>query len=193
MIAERGVAATRIADVAERAGTSPPGVLYWFSSKDELLAEALTYAEERFYEETSERLAALPSPRARLRELLESSVGGYDWTLWMELWTRALRDDDLRAARQRLDDGWRSQIVAIVRDGQAAGEFGGDDPERVALELASLLDGLAVQVTLGDRHVSEEVMRSISVEVAERLLESELGEPAIASEAGAGSKQDSSA
>ena len=30
VIAERGVGATRIADVAERAGTSPAAVLYWF-------------------------------------------------------------------------------------------------------------------------------------------------------------------
>ncbi|MGZ5356559.1 MAG: helix-turn-helix domain-containing protein, partial [Solirubrobacterales bacterium] len=30
VIAERGIAATRIADVAERAGTSAPAVLYWF-------------------------------------------------------------------------------------------------------------------------------------------------------------------
>ena len=29
VIAERGIASTRIADVAERAGTSPPAVLYW--------------------------------------------------------------------------------------------------------------------------------------------------------------------
>src|SRR5262249_50291658 len=42
VIVERGLASTRIADVAERAGTSPPAVLYWFRSKDELLAEALT-------------------------------------------------------------------------------------------------------------------------------------------------------
>jgi AcrR family transcriptional regulator len=49
VIAERGVASTRIADVAERAGTSSGTILYWFGSKDELLAEALTGDEERFY------------------------------------------------------------------------------------------------------------------------------------------------
>src|SRR5215213_6583504 len=44
VIAERGVIGTRIADVAERAGTSAPGVLYWFATKDELLTEALAIA-----------------------------------------------------------------------------------------------------------------------------------------------------
>jgi hypothetical protein len=80
----------------------------------------------------------------------------------------------MRDARQRLDDRWRDQIAEIVREGQEAGEFGGPDPERVALELAALIDGLAVQVTLGDRVVSQELMQSTCVEVAERLLETEL-------------------
>jgi AcrR family transcriptional regulator len=34
VIADRGLASTRIADVAERAGTSAPAVLYWFENKD---------------------------------------------------------------------------------------------------------------------------------------------------------------
>jgi AcrR family transcriptional regulator len=34
VIAERGVSGTRVADVAKRAGTSAPAILYWFGSKD---------------------------------------------------------------------------------------------------------------------------------------------------------------
>ena len=41
VIAERGVAGARIADVAERGGTSGPLILYYFESKDKLLTEAL--------------------------------------------------------------------------------------------------------------------------------------------------------
>src|SRR5204863_227897 len=74
VIAERGIAATRIADVAERAGTSPPAVLYWFESKDELLAEALTVEEERFYEALTDRMESLERPRDKLRLMLESSA-----------------------------------------------------------------------------------------------------------------------
>jgi AcrR family transcriptional regulator len=173
VIAERGMAATRISDIAERAGTSAPAVLYWFESRDELLAEALTFAEESYYDRLAARLDQHDSASARLTELIASSGAGDDWALWMELWTRALRDPGMRDARQ-LDDRWRDQIAEIVREGQEAGEFGGPDPERVALELAALIDGLAVQVTLGDRVVSQELMQSTCVEVAERLLETEL-------------------
>ena len=81
VISERGVEATRIADVAERAGTSPPAVLYWFDSRDELLGEALTFAEDGFYERFSERLAGLADPRDRLLALIDASVTGEDWVL----------------------------------------------------------------------------------------------------------------
>ena len=175
VIAERGLASTRIADVAERAGTSPPAVLYWFDSKDELLAEALTVDEERFYEKLTERLEALDSPRERLRLLLESSAEEYDSRLWMEIWTRALRDTSTRRVRRRLDQRWRAQIAEVIRDGQDAGEFGEADPDEVALLLASLIDGLAVQVTLGDPDVPKERMLARVVDVAEQLLAAELG------------------
>ena len=62
VIAERGLAGTRIADVAERVGTSSAAVLYWFSSKDELLAEALIADEERFADELVTALADIDGP-----------------------------------------------------------------------------------------------------------------------------------
>jgi AcrR family transcriptional regulator len=175
VIAERGIAATRIADVAERAGTSPPAVLYWFRSKDELLAEALTVQEERFYAELTDRMDCLESPRDKLRLMLETSADEYDWTLWMELWTRALRDSGSNDARSRLDERWRFQFAQVIREGQEAGEFGEADPDDVALVLASLIDGLAVQVTLGDPAVTKERMLARALDLAESLLHCELG------------------
>jgi AcrR family transcriptional regulator len=56
VIRERGLENARVADVADRAGTSAPSVLYYFASKAELLKEALTSAEERFYEELEREL-----------------------------------------------------------------------------------------------------------------------------------------
>ncbi len=105
VIAERGVIGTRIADVAERAGTSAPGVLYWFATKDELLTEALAFNDDRFYAELSGGLAELDSARDRLARLVElwPSEGDQETVLWMELWVRALRDPAVNAAR-----AWRS-------------------------------------------------------------------------------------
>src|SRR3954452_20032229 len=103
VIAERGVINTRIADVAERAGTSAPGVLYWFATKDALLPEALAFSDDRFYAELNGRLAQLGSGRERLARLIElwPSEGDDETGLWMERWVRALRDPEVNATRAR--------------------------------------------------------------------------------------------
>jgi AcrR family transcriptional regulator len=187
VIVERGLASTRIADVAERAGTSPPAVLYWFRSKDELLAEALTVDEERFYLEMRDRIHLLERPRDQLRFMIEASAEEYDWTLWIELWARALRDPASGQARQRLDDRWREQIAAVIRAGQRTGEFADADADEVAVLLSSLLDGLAVQATLHDPAVPRERMLRCALEMAESLLDCELGAAAYEPAAGDGS------
>jgi len=177
VIGERGLASTRIADVAERAGTSPPTVLYWFGSKDDLLTDALTFDEDRFYGGVTERLAALESPRDQLRSLIEAWAAEYDCRLWMELWGRALQDEGAAVARQRLDDRWREQIAEVIRAGQHLGEFADVDGDDMAAVLASLLDGLAVQATLGDPGILPSRMRELAVSTAELLLGCELPAP----------------
>src|SRR5262245_65940460 len=105
-----------------------------------------------------ERMDVLERPRDRLRFMIEASAEEYDWTLWIELWARALRDPAAREARQRLDYRWRDEIAAVIRAGQAAGEVGDADPGAAALLLSALLDGLAVQATLHDPDVAREPM-----------------------------------
>ncbi len=179
VIAERGVAATRIADVAERSGVSPPAVLYWFDSKEKLLAEALTADDDRFYEELGERMDKADTPAERMVALIETAAGDGDFALWMELWTWALRDPELRAARERFDSRWRAAIEAVVTDGVAAGEFGTRagstvDPAQAALAIAALIDGLTVQAALGDPEVSVARLTETVLASAEKLLEAEL-------------------
>lgn len=174
MIAERGVAGTRLADVAERIGVSPPAVLYWFDSKEQLLAEALVADEDRYYQALGVRLEELPDPADRLALMIASAAGSAgEFALWLELWAWSLRDSGLSEARERLDHRWRSEFEKVVRDGQAAGVFAAVDPAAAALAIASLLDGLTVQVRL-DATISAERMVEVAGLVAERLLQCEL-------------------
>ncbi len=171
VIAERGVAGTRIADVAERCGVSPPALLYWFDSKEQLLAEALTADDDRFYEELAARVDGTAAPGERMVALIEAATeNAEDFALWMELWTWALRDADLRAARERFDSRWRAAIEAIVVDGVAAGEFGATDPPLAALAIAALIDGLSAQAALGDPEVSNPRLTETVLASAEQLL-----------------------
>jgi len=75
----------------------------------------------------------------------------------------------------------------VIRAGQGAGEFGDSDADEVALLLGSLLDGLAVQATLHDPDVPRERMLRCALEMAESLLDCELGAAAYETAAGDGS------
>jgi AcrR family transcriptional regulator len=155
---ERGLFDTRIGDIAERAGTSSPTILYYFESKDRLLEEAVEYADRSFYERLSEGQDRFEDPGDRLVHLIEETSlgpGGLnDYTLWMEIWVRARRDPSVRRSYFRLARRERALIADIVRDGQQAGEFSATtDPDDFALALSALMDGLGVQVTLGQPDV----------------------------------------
>ena len=180
VIRRRGLEHARVADIAAEAGTSAPSVLYYFASKAELLKEALTSAEERFYEDLALELERIESARDRMLRIVASCAGegDYDAALWMELWARALKDPDLEATRAELDGRWRRTIGEVVRYGQERGEFGPADPEEFAVLLASLLDGLAVQIALRDKEVTPDRVRELALKLAERELGCELLEGA---------------
>ena len=165
VIASKGLCDTGIKDVADQAGTSPALVIYYFGTKDALLAEALAFAEDRFYAQTADAVAGMASARDRLVELVRCScsVGEAEddfdeWVLWLDLWARAAHKPDVARDRQAMDQRWRTTIGEIVRQGQAAGEFAPVDADAFALRLAALIDGLAVLVVLKDPEVSRERM-----------------------------------
>jgi AcrR family transcriptional regulator len=176
---DRGLFATRIGDIAERAGTSSPTILYYFESKDRLLEEAVEYADRGFYERLADGQDRAGSPSERLVDLIEQTSlgpGGLnDYTLWMEIWVRARRDESVRESYVRLDRRQRALIAEIVREGQADGEFdAAADPDDFAVVLSGLLDGLGVQVTLGQPDVTPERMLDRCLAVASRELGCEL-------------------
>src|ERR1700693_3729842 len=73
VIAERGYADTRIADVAERTGISPALVIYYFKTKDQLLTEAIRYLENVWYADGQRRMAELSTDAARIEEIVAMS------------------------------------------------------------------------------------------------------------------------
>ena len=182
VIGEKGLAETRVADIAKRAGLSPGLLLYYFTLKDDLLTEALTYAEDRFYLDIFHELSEISDPRRRLEQLIVRScpsdmtigvVG--DWKLWIELWARAVHNPEAARKREALDRRWRTTIVETVRAGQKEGHFARHvDAEDFAIRLAALMDGLALQVVLRDPAVSTEKMRALCLETATHRLEFEI-------------------
>jgi len=184
VVRERGFAGTRVADIAKHADTSAGLVLYHFGSLQGALTAALTAAENSFYIELEQALEVASSPVVRLRAMAELAAGYGpavgDWVLWLELWVRALRDPDARAARESLDQRWRAALAVVVHEGVACGDFTADDPATATTRLAALMDGLAIQLALGDAAMNVTRFRELWLGAAAL----ELGAPALADPSG---------
>jgi AcrR family transcriptional regulator len=179
VIYQRGFLETRIGDIAKRAGTSAPTILYYFESKDRLFEQVVDQSDREFYGRLTDGQARREKASEKLVHLIEETSRGpggvSDYTLWMELWVRARRDRTVRRNYFRLNRRERSLIADIVREGQETDEFSPDaDPDEFALALSALMDGLGVQVTLGQPDVTPERMVARCLALASSELGCEL-------------------
>ena len=181
VIVARGYADTRIADVAENAGTSPALVIYYFKTRDQLLTEALRYSEDEWYATGLQRLASIATAAGRLTELIgmtclpgSDPLPRSDWLLWLDLWALSPRNAGVAAVRRKFDERWRETISATVVSGQDSGEFDAAvDADEFAVTLSALLDGMAVQIALED----PDVPPARAYDLAMRYASSRLGFP----------------
>ncbi len=184
---ERGLLDARIGDIAKRAGTSSPTILYYFESKDRLFEEVVDHSDRQFYARLTDGHARHDRASEKLVHLIEQSSLApdeiSDYTLWMEFWVRARRDLRVRQNYFRLNRRERDLIAEIVREGQASGEFDqAADPDEFAMTISALMDGLGVQVTLCEPTVTPERMLARCLAFASSELGCELGETMTALE-----------
>ena len=187
VIVARGYADTRIADVAEHAGTSPALVIYYFKTRDQLLTEALRYSEDGWYAAGTQRLAAITSAVGRLTELIAMTclpdtdpAARTEWLLWLDLWALSPRNPGVATVRRKFDERWRETISSTVLSGQESGEFDtAVDADSFAVTLSALLDGMAVQIALED----PDVQPARAYDLAMRFAAGQLGFPLDAARA----------
>lgn len=175
VVAERGFKALRVADVARKSGASTGTIHYYFETKHDLMRAAF---EWNFHASQARRLPLIESvedPRDRLRAFLatylpENDVVVQSWHMWIELWTAAMHDPDLQELNERMYGEWRKTMAAIIRDGQARGQFVDGDAVVLANGLISMIDGLAMQVLLGSRSMTLAHMRQVFSATVDLLL-----------------------
>jgi AcrR family transcriptional regulator len=148
LLSRQGVHGMSIGKLAERAGYSKGGIMAHFASKDELVLalvdESVAMARAYF----RDQLKDATSPAERLSRTLRT-YGAY-WTsglfeggcLFLNLTVDAIDDDDIARALRRAARTFISDFAAVVRIGQATGEFRRDaDPDEVGEKLMSLCVG----------------------------------------------------
>jgi AcrR family transcriptional regulator len=180
LVREHGLSNVRVADVAERAGTSPTSVIYYFASKDQLFGRAVADADAAFYTAVAPELAQLESGIDRLACLIvRSSLS--EWPLWIDAWLLARQNAEMRVAEWDFESTWCDAIADTIRLGQDRGEFAAVDADEVAIRLAALSEGLAVHMVLGQpgrtrAHYVEMWLKAAAIELGCR--ESDLQEAA---------------
>jgi AcrR family transcriptional regulator len=134
----------------DHAPVGPVVVHYHFESKDELLAAAFRHAADadirRLEKSLAENADAVEQLDRLVREYLPGGRGEKGWVLWIDAWGEALRDPALRRISAELDLAWVQAIEGVITDGVTAGQFRCDDPRAAAWRLASLMDGLSLQL-----------------------------------------------
>jgi AcrR family transcriptional regulator len=174
LIAERGLANVRIADIAERAAMSTGHVSYYFPSKSELLMRAIRQSEEAFTDILVDQITTIRDPWARLTRLIELSAatgpGDPGWVLWFEVWSNAATDADVAKVHDELDRRAKAILHDVITYGCDQGAFRTDDPDRVALVLAALIDGLSIQLTLGAGDLTRKQLLEVSFAAAQTQL-----------------------
>jgi len=159
VVVERGFAATRVADVANKLGVSTGLIHYHFDTKDELLAEALAYAARADLARLEAEVAEGASPLDKLNRvflLYSPAEAEPGWMLWIDSWGEALRNPALKRISQRLDDAWQTVLEDVIVEGVKDGTFTCADPHATAWRLAAMLDGLGLQVTVHEDVVSRD-------------------------------------
>ena len=175
-IAEDGIDDVRIARVAMRAGASTALVHHYFSTREELLEEALMHsyelaAEDRFGRPVDENASAVARMKVMIDECLPLEGRQHqEWLLWVELWLRAARDEESRPLGQRLYASYRDWMSRVIRYGVERGEFESSDPEASADVAIGLLDGLGVRALMADPDMDVERVRVLAASRIAREL-----------------------
>src|SRR6476469_10931164 len=182
LIASDGIDEVRIARVANRARASTALVHHYFSTREELLAQALLQsfelaADERFVAGPAAAASATEGLAIAIEECLPTpGEGEREWVLWVELWLRAVREPELRPVANRLYDRYRGWLADVIRAGIESGDFDtGADPDSVADVAMALLDGAGVRAMLDDPGMDVEAARRLVAEALAPLLGVEPG------------------
>ena len=157
VVAERGLEAVSLREVAARAGVSMGAVQHYFASKDEMLRFALDHLHARVLSRLQAEVGRLVGPGRR--ELIEAGLavmlplteeGRQEAAVNVGFVSKAMTDEGyaalLRGGYERLLTVSRLQL----RQARDAGELGPEiDPDHEAVALYLLSQGLVAPVVVG--------------------------------------------
>ena len=175
LISEVGIDQTRLAEIARRAGMSSGQVMYYFTSKEHILLEALAWREHEDNEHARALLRKIDGAWRRLGRFiglyLPTTPVNPAWLLWIEAWARAPHHPEVGQFLDELMRPWREILAEIIESGVREGAF--DPPAEMGeftIRFCALLDGLAMthlrqMPNLSRKRVAEFAMNAARAEL----------------------------
>jgi AcrR family transcriptional regulator len=152
VLAERGYAATRFADVSQASGVAVSTLQGYFGSREDMLIEAFRHATSVAVTAMEELAGQFDDPWQQLVAMIDRglSTDVPTWRMLMEFWTAAAHDDELRQHAGALAAQYREPFADAVRRGVERGAFRPrfDVAATVEAAVASIV-GLLYPVVLG--------------------------------------------
>jgi AcrR family transcriptional regulator len=152
VVLERGLAHTRIADIAKSINVSGGLIHYHFATKDELITAMLRATLDIEGARLGELVAGPGTAIERLDRVLRyyipESRSDQSWLLWIDAWNTALREPAVSGIMLELESAWLGALTQVLADGTESGEFSCEDPAASAERIDAMLDGLIIRYTL---------------------------------------------
>lgn len=168
-LARRGYSETTMADVADGAGLSRGIVNFHFESKEKLLVATLQYMADEYSSHWRSALArAGQEPADRLWALVAADFDRVicnkrKLAAWCAFWGEAKSRPTYQALCGSRDLAYQNTMVdlcaALARDGGYA-----FNPEKVALGLAAMLEGLWLRLMIGGEEINREKAQDAAFE-----------------------------
>ena len=150
VFAKKGLAGTKISDIAAKAGFSQGFVYNYFKSKDEIFTKMCELAAEGAGNSVREAMELDGTPYQRIYWMTEAflspdSIALQHWRLIMiqSVTSEAVPEEALRITREKMKKPFE-YLVPVIIEGQRAGEITQEDPFVLAITYFSIVQGLGM-------------------------------------------------
>jgi len=149
MIARDGLEKTTIRSIAQESGYSKGIIEHYFDNKDDLIASALEWLNQRYAERVQRHIGqrtGLAALRIRLEQTLPlSTASRQEWSVRLRFWSLAAVDPQFQVEQSQRWQAARQAFIQDLKQAQEQGEVSADlDPVKATDHLLYLTSGVSV-------------------------------------------------
>jgi AcrR family transcriptional regulator len=153
VIAERGLFATTVRDIARAGGVSVGTLTYHFSGIAEILRELLEREMAVFYQPIVDKALASDRGLNGLQVVIDcfftdDARTAAHWRLWLDFWSVSVHDAQYARWQQQTYVRWRADALHLLTLAREQGDLADVDLEACVVDFLALFDGLAVHAYL---------------------------------------------